>query len=452
MKEEGGRTAKHGCIFLSDTLTSRDTKTHVLGIGTDRCWKGDILSNQNELDRNKMHDDPELSVQFPLIEDPDIPKARKRALISIGVNLGLAVAKGVAGVVSGSAALLGDAVHSATDVVGAVAAFLGLWLAGRRHPSFPYGLYKAENIAALVTSVAILLAGYEIARSAIFSQGGLPSTRIALPIAIISLVVTFWFGLYQLRAGRRLGSPALEADGRDYLMDGISTLVVLASLIGAHFHMAIDKYAAIVVAGFIFWSGGELMWKSLRDLLDEAIDRDTEREIIRLVESHPRVDRVERFLSRTAGGRFMVDMDVVLRTGSHELAQKAAKRLEEDVKEKFPHLVMVRIKTKAHSTEYLRRFTPEEQPDGPIFPHLAKSPWFLMEVIQRSDGRVIERQHLENPYAEAESKRGFLVGRWLLGQNPDEVVVMEKKEGTALALLLEAGVELRVRESDITNE
>jgi predicted Fe-Mo cluster-binding NifX family protein len=75
-----------------------------------------------------------------------------------------------------------------------------------------------------------------------------------------------------------------------------------------------------------------------------------------------------------------------------------------------------------------------------------------MEVIQRSDGRIIERQHLENPYAEAESKRGFLVGRWLLGQNPDEVVVMEKKEGTALALLLEAGVELRVRESDITNE
>jgi cation diffusion facilitator family transporter len=384
--------------------------------------------------------------------DPDIPRARKRALVSIGVNLGLALAKGVAGVISGSTALLGDAVHSATDVVGSFAAFIGLWLAGRRHPSFPYGLYKAENIAALITSVAILLAGYEIARSALFSRQTLPDVMIALPISLASLVVTFGFGLYQVRAGRRLASPALEADGRDYLVDGISTLVVLVSLIGAYFEIALDKYAAIVVAIFIFWSGGGLMWRALRDLMDEAIDRDTEREIIRLVESHPRVDRVERFLSRMAGGRFMVDMDVVVRTGSHELAEKAAKKLEEDVKEKFPHLIMARIKTKAHSSEFLRRLTPEEKPDVMGHPHLAKAPWFLLEVIQRKDGQVIQRQHLENPHANAESKRGFLVGRWLLEQNPDEVVVLEKKEGTALALLEEAGVELQVMENRETNE
>ncbi len=387
-----------------------------------------------------------------LLSDLDIHKARTRALLSIGVNLSLALAKGVAGMISGSAALLGDAVHSATDVVGAGAAYLGLWLAGKRHPSFPYGLYKAENIAALVTSVVILLAGYEIARAAFISQGGLPSIRVALPITVVSLLVTFGFGLYQLRTGRSLSSPALIADAQDYLVDSISTVVVLISLTGAYFGVALDRWAAILVAGFIFWSGGKIMWRALRDLMDEAIDRNTEREIIRLIENHPRVDKVERFLSRMAGGRFLVDLDVVVRTGSHELAAKEAGRLEEEVKEKFPHLIMARIKTKAHSSEYLRRLTPEQKPEGPINPHLAKSLWFLLEIIQRHDGKVIQRQHLENPHAAAETKRGYLVGRWLLEQNPDEVVIAEKKEGTAVALLKEAGVELKFQEINEKNE
>ena len=384
--------------------------------------------------------------------DPEISQARKRAAVSIGVNLGLSLAKGAAGFVSGSAALLGDAIHSATDVVGAAAAWLGLWLAGRRHPSFPYGMYKAENIAALLTSAAILLAGYEIARAALLSEGGVPDPRIALPVALASILVTFGFGLYQIREGRRLGSPALRADGRDYLVDGISTLIVLASLIGSYFHVALDKYAAVVVAGFIFWSGGELMWHSLRDLMDEAIDRDTERAIIKMVENHPRVDRVEKFLSRTAGGRYMVDLDVVLRTGSHELAEKAAEDLENEIKDQFPHLIMARIKTKAHSSEYLRRVTPLEKPGGEIFPHLAKAPYFLLEVVRRSDGQVMEKRILENPHYEAETKRGFLVGRWLLEHNPDQVVVAEEKEGTATALLKEAGVELSLEKGEKGNE
>src|SRR6056297_3354145 len=104
----------------------------------------------------------------------DLRRSRGRALFSVGVNGALALGKGVAGVMSGSSALIGDAIHSATDVVGSTAAVIGLWLAGRRHPDFPYGLYKAETIAALITSVTILLAGYEIARSALLGGDTLP--------------------------------------------------------------------------------------------------------------------------------------------------------------------------------------------------------------------------------------------------------------------------------------
>ncbi|MBW2564892.1 MAG: hypothetical protein JRE29_12825, partial [Deltaproteobacteria bacterium] len=51
-------------------------------------------------------------------------------------------------------------------------------------------------------------------------------------------------------------------------------------------------------------------------------------------------------------------------------------------------------------------------------------------------------EYIRNPHWQAETKKGFLVGKWLLGFKPDQVVVVEKKEGTAAALLSEAGVEL----------
>jgi len=376
----------------------------------------------------------------------EITTARKRAAVSVSLNLSLAVGKGVAGIIAGSSALLSDAIHSGTDVIASIAAYIGLWLAGRQHPSFPYGLYKAETVATLLTSAAIILAGYEIVRRALLGPDILPNVSIALPVALASLLVAFGFGFYQLRTGRRLHSPALVADARDYLVDGCSTGVVVLSLIGATFGLHLDRWAAGVVAVFIFWSGGQLLWQALRDLLDEAIDRGTERRIISMVESHPRVEKVERCLSRTAGGRFIVDLDVVLRTHSHELADRISSWLEHEVRREFPRVVMARIRARSHQSDEIRRLTPVEKPGGSRAVHLARAPWFLLETIDRSSNKTVGQEYVENPHWNEERKRGFLVGQWLLKFKPDQILVAEKKEGTAVALLKEAGVEVILTE------
>ncbi|UIJ37974.1 cation diffusion facilitator family transporter [Desulfobaculum bizertense] len=182
----------------------------------------------------------------------ELRSAQKRALFSIFVNASLAGAKGIAGFAAGSASLIGDALHSATDVLASGAAFVGLWLAGRRHPSFPYGLYKAETVATLIISIVVILAAYEIGRWAIVGTPGAPNTTLALTVAVASLIITVSFGLYQLAQGRKLGSTALVADARDYLVDGASTLVVIASLIGESFGYHLERYAAGAVSLFVF--------------------------------------------------------------------------------------------------------------------------------------------------------------------------------------------------------
>jgi len=264
----------------------------------------------------------------------------------------------------------------------------------------------------------------------------------SLPVAVASLVITLAFGLYQLRSGRRLHSIALEADARDYLADGLSTAVVVLSLIGAYFGLRLDRWAAGAVSAFVFWSGGQLLLRAVRDLMDEAIDRETEREIIGLVESHARVEHVLRCLSRTAGGRFIVDLDVVIRSHSQELADKIAHLLETEIHQHFPRVVMVSVKPHSRQSTHFRRLTPVKKPGGPIEPQLTRTPWFLVETVDRKSHETIGQEYVQNPHWQEEAKRGLLVGRWLLGLKPDQVVVTEIKEGTAAVLLKEAGVEL----------
>ena len=373
----------------------------------------------------------------------DLRSARHRAAVSIGLNIGLAVVKGVAGVASSSTALIGDAIHSATDVLASIAAFVGLWVAGREHPSFPYGLYKAETVATLVTSVAVIVAAYEIGRQAMFGAERLPDVAIALPVAGVSLVVALLFGLYQSREGKRLNSPALKADARDYLADALSTGVVFIGLLATKFGYAVDRWAAAVVSLFVFRAGSALLVTALKDLLDASIDRETEREIIQMVEQHPRISRVKQCLSRTAGGRYIVDMDVIMHTPSHRIADHVADRLEELIPQKFPLVVMARIRPHYSADTVIKRLTPVTRPEGGPSLHFVRSPWFLIETIDTSKQKVLKRDFVENQYADAERKKGLLVGNWLLSLKPDEVIVPDGHNGTAVVLLREAGVEIR---------
>ncbi|MCF8056867.1 MAG: cation diffusion facilitator family transporter [Desulfocapsa sp.] len=378
-----------------------------------------------------------------------IAAAKRQALVSICINFFLAIGKGAAGMLSGSTALLGDAINSATDVFSSTAVYVGVWVAGREHPSFPYGLYRAETVAALVTSIAVILAGYEVGRKALFGAPSIPDVAIALPVAAVSLLVSLGFGLIQLRAGKRLSSPALTADARDYLADVLSTSVVLISLLAVPLGYNVDRVAAGIVSLFVFYAGGQLFVGALKELLDASIDRETERKIIRFVEQHPRISRVEKCFSRNAGGRYLVDMDVVMHTPSHKIADLVADRLEEELLIKFPGLVLARIRPHYAPGKFMRRVTPVEGPEGGISLHLGKAPWFLVETMKTENKEVMKREFVENRYKDAEKKKGLLIGRWLLKLKPDELVA-EDNESVVLVLLKEAGVEI-VHPSSVTS-
>ncbi len=372
----------------------------------------------------------------------EIAAARRRVAVSVFLNLFLALVKIAAGVVAGSGALLADGVHSVTDFLAALALYAGLWIAGRRHPSFHYGLYKAETVATMVTAVAIVMVAYEIARHAVVGGATLPDVGLALPVAALTFLVSAVFGLYQLRGGRRFSSPALEADGRDYLADALSTAVVFFALLGAAWGLDLDRWGSGVVAVFVFKSGGELMFNSLRDLMDGAIDRDTERDIVTMVEDHPRVTRVKNCMSRKAGGRFLVDLDVTMQTPSHRIADQVADRLEIEIPAAFPRVVMARVRPHFGPAETMRRMTPVSGLASETVADPVTAPWFLLEEAEVDSGAVISRQFLENPFLAVDVDRKVRLGSWILSHKPDILNIPEGGEDSVAELLRQAGIEV----------
>ncbi len=91
----------------------------------------------------------------------------KVAGFSILTNIGLALFKFALGTLSGMA-IMADGIHSTSDIVSSLAVFIGLRLSQRKSRNFPYGLYKVENIIAIVSAMAIFFAGYEIVREVLF--------------------------------------------------------------------------------------------------------------------------------------------------------------------------------------------------------------------------------------------------------------------------------------------
>ena len=93
-------------------------------------------------------------------------KAEFAALVGVVGNIVLAGLKAWAGVVANSRALVADAVHSASDVAGSLAVYIGL-RAAKQPPDedHPYGHGKAENIAAIIVAVLLLIVGFEIGKS-----------------------------------------------------------------------------------------------------------------------------------------------------------------------------------------------------------------------------------------------------------------------------------------------
>ena len=165
-------------------------------------------------------------------------QVKRVLLVALAVNISMTVLKLVLGLLTGSLAVLADAMHSATD---GFSSLLGLLTNGLSDPEpdrdHPYGHHKYEAIGALAIAAFILFTAFEILQTAVDRlRGGPHPVRLEgqeFWLLLMVLGFNILLASYERSEGRRLGSQLLKADAAHTSSDVWTTAVVLVGLSGA---------------------------------------------------------------------------------------------------------------------------------------------------------------------------------------------------------------------------
>ncbi|MCF3972939.1 cation diffusion facilitator family transporter [Paracoccus salsus] len=243
----------------------------------------------------------------------------KIALGSIAVGIAVLLLKILAWLMTGSVALLSDALESMVNVATAAAALIAIRVAARpADQGHPYGHHKAEFFSAVLEGVMIIVAALLIMREAWLGFRDPPVLDApfdGLAVNAAAGVLNAIWCWVLISRGRRLKSPALVADGRHLLSDVVSSAAVLIGVTLAVLTgwTVLDPLLAGLVGLNILWSGWKVMAASLSGLMDEAVPEAT-LEDIRAIISDRATGAIEAHDLRTrhAGRVTFIDFHLVV--------------------------------------------------------------------------------------------------------------------------------------------
>jgi len=270
---------------------------------------------------------------------------RKISLYSIIINTLLSIIKIIGGKLSGSAALMADGIHSLSDLAASMSVFVGIIISNKKSKTFPFGLYKVENLVALVSAFAIFIAGYEIAKDVFFGESMIiKNLPIALGVLAITALITYLYSRWEKKMAIELNSPSLLADAEHIKVDFYTALVVLVGVLGQYFgYPIIEKIAVAVVVYFIFHSGFDILKEAIKVLLDASIDNDTIEKVKSIVTKEPLVDNIKLITGRNSGSYTFLQLDLDVRTDSLKEAHILSHAIEDKIKKEMPFVEKVII-------------------------------------------------------------------------------------------------------------
>ncbi len=247
---------------------------------------------------------------------------RRITLIGSAGNVLLVIVKLIAGVVGHSSAMIADAVHSLSDLLTDFIVLLFVGISARpQDSSHDYGHGKFETLASLMVSIALIGAaiGIIVSGASKFAAwlGGadLQSPgKLALWVAVISILVKELMYQYTARKGRDLESQALVANAWHHRSDALSSIgaaigIAGAVLLGGRWTV-LDPLASIVVGAMLIAVALKIMRPSLGELTDESLSEAQESEIMGIISSFPEVSEPHNLRTRHIGNKVAIEAHI----------------------------------------------------------------------------------------------------------------------------------------------
>lgn len=218
----------------------------------------------------------------------------KTSIIGILTNVILAGFKAMVGMMTGSIAVVLDAVNNLSDAMSSVITIIGAKL-GAKQPDkkHPLGYGRIEYLSSMTVAIIVIYAG---ATSLIESVKKIISPEeadygmVSLVIISVAIVVKLVLGRYVKSQGEKVNSGALIASGSDASFDAVLSASVLASaVIYLALGLSLEAYVGVVIAGVIIKAGFEMLGETIADIIGRRGDPEKSIEIKRIINEEPEV-------------------------------------------------------------------------------------------------------------------------------------------------------------------
>ncbi len=267
--------------------------------------------------------------------------------VSISVNLLLAFVKFFAGIIGRSAAMVSDAIHSASDIFSTLIVMVGVGMAAKESDEeHPYGHDRLECIASVVLAVVLLGTGIGIGIDGIqtIATGNYENleipTRLPLIAAVISIVIKEWMYWYTRAGAKKINSGALLADAWHHRTDALSSVGAFIGILGARMGYPIcDSIACVVICVFIVKAAFDVFKDAMDKMVDKSCDEETTQRIETTIMTVDGVEQLDMLQTRLFGSRIYVDVEIAT-DGNRNLfeAHKIAEEVHNCIEQTFPQV------------------------------------------------------------------------------------------------------------------
>ncbi len=362
----------------------------------------------------------------------ELKDGQNAAIWSMLISFILAVLKATVGFYSGAIVLISDALDSASDVITSFAAYVGLKLSGKKPTEkFPYGFYKAENLASLVISGFIIYAAIRLSIEGYYRLFILPSLSyplITLATAVISGIIALLVSIYLKKKGKKINSESLIANSKDRLKDVFVSIVIFATIVCTYYKIPyVEGIVTILISLLILKIGLETVKDAVFALMDVSPSKEIEKKAGKVLGSMPGVESFSVLKLRKAGLYIFGEAKIKIRKFIKvERAHEIADSIEQNLKKQVRQIESFTVHIEPFNAEKQKIAIPLKENKGlgsKVMTVLARADYFMFLTVNKKS--ILNQYIKKNLHKEKKVRAGLAVTSFLLKEKIDALVTQE---------------------------
>ena len=252
-------------------------------------------------------------------------------------NLFLLIIKGIVGLITNSQAMIADSINSASDIISSILTYIGNKIASKpKDEDHHLGHGKAEYIYSMLISVLIMLVAITVFKDsvfALFDNNVFNSSIWYIIVCIITIIIKLCLFLYTNNVAKKYHNLLMLANSKDHRNDMIVTFFTLVSGIFMYYGFNfVDSIVGIGISIFILITGIKIFIQSYDVLMDKAMNKETQKEVMDIIKKYKEVKKIQHFNATPVGYLYQVSFTIFVdgnlsTFASHEIANRLEKEI-----------------------------------------------------------------------------------------------------------------------------